>query len=133
MALLSGAALMVVPAQRRLGGGLAGFLGEAGVTRATLPPAVLAGLDERLVSPATVVAGEACPPEVMARWSAGRGMFTSYGPADTAVDATSWRCAGAAGPVPIGTPLVSTRVFVLDEWLCPVPTGVAGELYVAGA
>jgi Condensation domain/AMP-binding enzyme/AMP-binding enzyme C-terminal domain/Phosphopantetheine attachment site len=105
------------------------------VTHAMLPPAVLATLADGSVGTNVVldVGGEACPPEVAARWSAGRVLFNSYGPTETTVDAAVWRCSPDSAEVLIGQPIVNSRAFVLDRWLSPVPTGVAGELYVAGA
>ncbi|WP_156726809.1 non-ribosomal peptide synthetase, partial [Streptomyces apocyni] len=37
-----------------------------------------------------------------------------------------------AGPLPLGTPLANTEVWVLDETGLPVPVGSPGELYVSG-
>ena len=59
-----------------------------------------------------------------------------YGPTETTTFATRFfmRDAGQVPDAPpIGEGLDDTRVFVLDEYLEPVPAGVAGELYVAGA
>jgi amino acid adenylation domain-containing protein len=54
-----------------------------------------------------------------------------YGPTECTVDSAVARVVGDR-PV-IGRPVPGARVYVLDEWLRPVPAGVAGALYVAGA
>jgi acyl-coenzyme A synthetase/AMP-(fatty) acid ligase len=60
-----------------------------------------------------------------------------YGPTEVTVGCTDYLLAPDEelhpGTVPIGRPMWNTRVYVLDERLRPVPAGVAGELYVAGA
>nr|WP_073813029.1 non-ribosomal peptide synthetase [Kitasatospora sp. CB01950] len=134
MGLLTGATLVVVPEDQRLGRALPVFLAATGVTHVTLPPALLATLDETTVSPELVLvaAGEATGPDLMARWAAGRRMYNSYGPAEATVDATMWRCEPDAPEMLIGRPVVNTRLYVLDERLAPVPPGVPGELYLAG-
>ncbi|WP_310777903.1 non-ribosomal peptide synthetase/type I polyketide synthase [Mycobacterium sp. Z3061] len=98
-------------------------------------PSALAMLSpEGLDSVALLVAGEPCPAQLVDRWAPGRVMINAYGPTETTVCAT--RSApltpGSAAP-PIGAPIPGAAVFVLDGWLHPVPPGVVGELYVAGA
>ncbi|WP_131738712.1 non-ribosomal peptide synthetase [Actinomadura roseirufa] len=59
-----------------------------------------------------------------------------YGPTETTVYATAGPLDPAAEPggdVLIGGPMDNTRAYVLDARLRPVPPGVPGELYLAGA
>ena len=101
------------------------------------PSAVGMLSSEGLDSTALVVAGEACPAEVVNRWAPGRMVINAYGPTEATVYAAISAPLTAGSPdadvVPIGSPVSGAALFVLDGWLRAVPTGVVGELYVAGA
>ncbi|MGH3959765.1 amino acid adenylation domain-containing protein [Mycobacterium sp.] len=89
---------------------------------------------EGLDSMALVMAGEACPAEVVDRWAPGRVMVNAYGPTETTMCvAISAPLAAGSGVPPIGSPVPGAALFVLDGSLRPAPAGVVGELYVAGA
>ena len=89
---------------------------------------------EGLESATLVVAGEACPTELVDRWATGgRVMINAYGPTETAIYAAMSEPLQAGSPVaPIGGPVPGGALFVLDKWLRPAAEGVVGELYVAG-
>ena len=97
------------------------------------PSAVGALSPQGLESVALLLGGEACPAEVVDRWAPGRVVINAYGPTEATVYASmSAPLTVGLGVVPIGAPVSGSALFVLDEWLRPVPAGVVGELYVAG-
>jgi amino acid adenylation domain-containing protein len=97
------------------------------------PSAVNMLSPQGLDTTALMVAGEACPGEVVDRWAPGRVMINGYGPTETTVYATiSAPLTAGSEVVPIGAPVPGAALFVLDGWLRPVPAGKVGELYVAG-
>ncbi|HEY0226800.1 MAG TPA: amino acid adenylation domain-containing protein, partial [Mycobacterium sp.] len=103
------------------------------VSMLTRTPSALAALSpEGLESVSLMVAGEACPSEVVDRWAPGRLMVNGYGPTETSM------CVAISAPLtpgsgaPIGSPVPGAALFVLDGRLRRMPAGVVGELYVAG-
>ncbi|WP_437756712.1 amino acid adenylation domain-containing protein [Sorangium sp. So ce1389] len=135
MALLCGAALCVSSQEERAPGeGLVERLAAQRITHLQIPASLLVGLPRRELPElrAVVVGGESCPMDVLQRWRSGRRLFNAYGPTETTVSATI----GEIGPddvvAHIGRPVPNARVYILDEHLEPVPTGVAGEIYVGG-
>jgi amino acid adenylation domain-containing protein/non-ribosomal peptide synthase protein (TIGR01720 family) len=134
-ALLHGGRLVVVPEEvARAPEDFHSLLVTEKVSVLSQTPSAVGVLSpEGLGSAALVVAGEACPAEVVDRWAPGRVMINAYGPTETTVYASiSAPLAAGSGVVPIGSPVAGAALFVLDGWLRPVPVGVVGELYVAG-
>ena len=81
--------------------------------------------------------GEALPADLARRFRERFGceLHNLYGPTEASVSVTAWRFDGReqTAIVPIGRPVPNTQVYVLDERLEPVPTGVWGELFIGGA
>ncbi|MFD3702174.1 non-ribosomal peptide synthase/polyketide synthase [Nocardia sp. NPDC058658] len=145
-ALCGGATLVIAAEQRSDPAEITRLIETHSVTKMFATPPLLAALVEHL----DTVAGE--PLRSLRQVNTGadtltRGLVAAlrakcdnvridnlYGPTEATVDVTALEVpADIETVVPIGAPVANTRVYVLDSWLAPVPVGVAGELYVAGA
>ncbi|MGW6993497.1 amino acid adenylation domain-containing protein, partial [Streptomyces sp. NPDC054946] len=99
-------------------------------------------LGQELALRTVVFGGEALDPARLREWYARHRqdapqLVNMYGITETTVHVTHAPLGAAAAaegaPSVIGRGIPDLRLYVLDRWLQPVPVGVPGELYVAGA
>ncbi|MEU1737479.1 amino acid adenylation domain-containing protein [Streptosporangium sp. NPDC020145] len=131
----AGAELHIPHEYERLGEDLLARLQDSRITYAFLPPAAAMSMPPHELPDLRTLAvgGETVPPELVRRWWAPhRRIVNAYGPSETTVYSTLADLEPGE-PVVLGRPVTGVRVYVLDERLRPVPVGVTGEIYVAGA
>lgn len=136
LALGAGATLHVADQERVAPGrDLADLLRDERITALVVTPSALAATaagplpELRLL----VLAGEALPADLVARWSApGRRVVNAYGPTEATVWVTAADVTPGPDAPPIGRPVDGLLVRVLDAAGRPVPVGLPGELCVGG-
>ena len=120
---------------------LVALVAEAAVTHTLMVPSLYQALLDRADGSApwpdhVIVAGEACPPALVARHHArhpATRLTNEYGPTEATVWATAHHLGPRPGPVPIGGPIAGTWVAVVDGRDEPVPVGAEGHLVIGGA
>jgi amino acid adenylation domain-containing protein len=121
-------------------------LEAAQVTRIVLVPSLLRVLIESEVEPAHRLphlrywtsSGESLPPDLLRQFQAqmpDRTLLNLYGSSEVSADSTAVDATAIAptASVPIGRPIDSTSIYILDDDMQPVPIGIAGEIYLGGA
>ncbi len=133
------ATLVIAPTGIYGGDELARFLRTHRITHAFVTPAALASVDPTGLDDLHTVmsGGDEVPADLINRWAgtdhAGTREFrVLYGPTETTMVATATRPVHPGERPTIGTPLPGMQALVLDDRLRPAPTGVTGELYLAG-
>src|SRR4029077_348957 len=109
------------------------------VTLVNTVPSAIAELVRMDAIPSSVktinLAGEALSESLVERIYANSSVekiYNLYGPTESTTSST-FTAVRRGSPVTIGKPIANTRCYILDANRNPVPIGVAGELYLAGA
>jgi len=138
---LSQGGVLCLPNDPRDPEALAQLIVRHGLSHTLMLPSLyeqlLAAFDERPALGCAIVAGEACPRELVASHMArlpDAVLVNEYGPTEGSVWCTAARLApGPCAAVTIGRPIETMQAYVLDAALDLSGIGVAGELYIAGA
>ncbi len=120
---------------------LSSMIARSQVTLINTVPSALAELIREQDLPPLVctvnLAGEALQNQLVQQiyqHSKAERVFNLYGPSeDTTYSTYSLIEKGASSSPTIGRPIANTQIYILDQYLQPVPVGVPGELHISGA
>lgn len=139
MALLSGSSLVMADTDRLLDPAqLQAIMTEEEVTVVTLPPSLLAALDQAPFPGLRVLitAGEAARPGDANHYARSLSYFNAYGPTEYSVCATLTKVESQDTPpqsVSIGRPISNTEIRLLNRFGQLSPLGAPGEMHISGA
>ncbi|KAK3584001.1 hypothetical protein CHS0354_010468 [Potamilus streckersoni] len=141
-AFLSGGTLSVLSPDERLGKEFLIAMKALNVTIITLAPSALNiyGPQDLPLLRKVVSAGEACTLSTAVRWTNNTSIrfFNAYGPTEGTVCSTCYefipgtRYEDVNRELPIGRAIDGVCVYLLDDFMKPVPPGVVGEIYIGG-
>ncbi|OZC29535.1 non-ribosomal peptide synthetase [Gordonia polyisoprenivorans] len=116
--------------------GLGTALVENAVTHLYATPSLIARIPTHQLPWVVGTIGETLPPAVANQVSPQRILRNTYGPAEATLYATVATLDAPIPtdrPTPIGTAVDGMAAYLLDHRLRPQPTGMIGEIYLAGA
>ncbi|MET3052183.1 amino acid adenylation domain-containing protein [Pseudomonas alkylphenolica] len=143
-ALLCGAQVRIIPDEvSKHPARLLAEIEQQRVTVVEIVPALIQALLEEQHSELAALrwllpTGEALPAETAAAWLQRYPripLINAYGPAECSDDVAFYQIDPASTArtyIPIGYPTDNNRLYLLDDYLCPVPDGAVGELCIAG-
>lgn len=142
-ALLNGGRLVILSTNKPSFGEIAQTIQRYRVTSLNVTPdrlnVLLEDYSEALVGLRQVMPGGEALPVWLARKCLMKlpncRLINLYGPTENAVNTTSYHVKEIAQnetTIPIGRPIATDRLYILDSQLQPVPIGVIGDLYMAG-
>jgi amino acid adenylation domain-containing protein len=134
--LLSGAGIVLAQREQVLDPPALARLAEGATIMQATPSlwqSLVSAEPERIRGLRMLVGGEALPPDLAAGMRALAADVTNlYGPTETTIWSTAALLDDRPGLPTIGGPIANTQVYIVDSALRPVPSGVVGELYLAG-
>jgi amino acid adenylation domain-containing protein/FkbM family methyltransferase len=144
-ALVSGGSLHVISQSRALDPtGLAEYLSQNTIDCLKIVPTHLEVLqstrlpEQVLPRKLLILGGEIVSPALIKRLRAqapGLTLLNHYGPTECTIGAMTYQLQGSPDSlsmIPLGRPLANTQIYILDDYLQPVPIGVSGQVYIGG-
>ncbi|MGD2084878.1 MAG: amino acid adenylation domain-containing protein [Candidatus Aminicenantes bacterium] len=138
IALFSGAVLVLIDKGTLLDAGkFEAFIASRAITHLHAVPSFLDNmqLENRYNLKRILSGGDVCPVSLAQKWNKYCDFYNKYGPTETTVTSIEMLVADVdtrLSCLPVGRPINNTHVYLVDQWLKPVPLGVAGELYIGG-